>query len=116
MKLIASIVLALSIALPSVGQAAGIEGIWKTANGSKVKLYGCGSAICASVLSGKHKGIRIGANLNKKSEGLYVGSLVNPVDQKTYAGKAQLVSAKLLKVQGCAMKVFCASETWTRSN
>jgi uncharacterized protein (DUF2147 family) len=43
------------------------------------------------------------------------GRLYNPGDGNHYSGVISLVDEGHLKLKGCALKVICLSQTWTRA-
>lgn len=94
--------------------AAPIEGVWKTESGDQAQFYGCGSSICIKLLTGPKKGTMLSRDLSADGEGVYRGSLFNPRDERTYSGSATLVGSGSLKLKGCALKIFCKTQTWTR--
>lgn len=88
-----------------------IEGNWKTEAGSNAKISKCGTAFCVKLTSGQHSGKQIG-NLTAK-DGKYVGTITDPADDKKYSGNAK-ISGNTMKMQGCALKIFCKTQNWTR--
>lgn len=106
---IAAVVMALST---GGALADGIEGNWKTAAGSVAAIADCGGAFCITLKNGKHAGKRIG-RLKASGGGKYDGQITDPADDKTYAGSARLSGASL-KLTGCALKIFCKSQTWQK--
>ncbi|BBE73846.1 DUF2147 domain-containing protein [Oharaeibacter diazotrophicus] len=93
--------------------AGGVEGVWKTERGSNAEIYGCGKATCIKLIDGPYKGKIIADDLVDDGSGSYSGSLTDPESGKTYSGYAS-VSGNALKLKGCALKIFCKSQTWTR--
>ena len=43
----------------------------------------------------------------------YAGTITDPEDNKEYTGSAK-VSAKSMKLKGCALKIFCQTQTWKK--
>jgi uncharacterized protein (DUF2147 family) len=43
------------------------------------------------------------------------GQLYNAEDGKTYSGSLTVTGANTLDLQGCALVIFCKSQTWTRT-
>lgn len=85
-----------------------IDGNWRTASGETASI--AGGAI--TLKTGKHAGKRIG-NMKATGGGKYSGTITDPADDKTYSGSAKL-SGSSLRMTGCAMKVFCKSQTWKK--
>jgi uncharacterized protein (DUF2147 family) len=88
-----------------------ILGNWKTEEGDTAVVSQCGGSFCAVLKNGKYAGHQIGKFGG--GSGSYSGKLTDPSVNKTYDG-AGTVSGNSLKLKGCAMKVFCKSQTWTR--
>ena len=88
-----------------------IIGKWKTVEGDTAAIAHCGSDFCATLKNGKFAGHQIGRFGG--GNGTYTGKLTDPSVNKTYDGAGSL-SGNSLKLKGCAMKVFCKSQTWTR--
>jgi uncharacterized protein (DUF2147 family) len=88
-----------------------LVGNWKTEDGTTSAIAHCGGGYCITVKSGKYSGRKIG-NFNGK-DGAYAGQITDPETNKTYNGTLKL-SGNSVKMQGCVMKVFCKSQTWTR--
>lgn len=104
----------LTLAAAAVLLAAGtayadpLDGNWRTASGETATISG--GAI--TLKSGKYAGKRIG-NLKATGGGKYSGTITDPADDKTYSGSAKL-SGSSLRMTGCALKVFCKSQTWKK--
>ena len=94
--------------------AAGVEGVWRTESGEQAQMYACGKAICVKLLTGDFKDTMLSQDLAEDGAGVWSGSLFNPGDGKTYAGSATLAGDSSLKLKGCALKIFCKTQTWTR--
>ena len=108
---------ATALGLTLVGGAAkaeALEGVWKTESGEQTQSYACGGSICIKILTGKFKGEVIADNLANDGSGTYSGSIRDPADDKVYSGSATLADAKTLKLKGCALKIFCKTQTWVR--
>jgi len=110
--------------------AGGLDGVWRTPKGWKVKLYKCGAAYCGRVIGGtkdkdvhnpkksmrsrKVVGIRMIWGMKKNGK-KYSGKLYNPKDGKTYSGKITPVSASSIKLAGCVFGgLICKSQTWRK--
>jgi uncharacterized protein (DUF2147 family) len=48
------------------------------------------------------------------SQGVWQGEVYNPLDGRTYTGSLTRVSANRLRLEGCALVIFCQSEIWER--
>ncbi|MDE1993106.1 MAG: DUF2147 domain-containing protein [Rhizobiaceae bacterium] len=108
----ASILAAAMVLVAGVANAADpLVGNWKTEDGTTSAIARCGSGYCITVKTGKYAGRKIG-NFSGK-DGSYAGQITDPVSNKTYNGTLKL-SGNNVKMQGCVMKVFCQSQTWTR--
>lgn len=88
-----------------------IEGNWRTASGGNTKVSKCGGSFCIKVTSGEHNGKQIGKLAPKGKQ--YVGTITDPSDDKTYSGSAT-VAGSTMKLKGCAMKIFCKTQTWKK--
>lgn len=106
---VAAVLFALSTGL--AGAAEPIEGKWRVSNGETVGVSSCGAGYCLVAETGKYKGKRIGRVSGSGRS--YTGEVTDPTTDKTYAGTATIDGASL-KLTGCAFKVFCRSQTWTK--
>jgi uncharacterized protein (DUF2147 family) len=88
-----------------------IVGNWKTVAGDTAAITPCGGDYCVTLKTGKYAGRQIGKMRGKGST--YTGEITDPAADKTYAGSGTM-SGNSLKMQGCVLKVFCKSQTWTR--
>ena len=88
-----------------------IVGNWKTQSGETAKIGKCGGSFCITLKTGKHAGKRIG-KVAKDGSG-YSGTVTDPADDKTYSGTAS-VSGSKMKLTGCALKVFCKTQRWSK--
>ena len=111
MKRLVLALVALGLAGLSAEAAEPVVGSWKTANGETAKIASCGGAYCITLATGKFSGRRIGKMSG--SEGSYSGEITDPNADKTYAGTAT-VTGSSLKLTGCALKIFCKTQTWSR--
>lgn len=92
-------------------QSEPLVGQWRAETGNVVKVAPCGGGYCATIVTGQHKGKQIGRLSG--SGGKYTGTVTDPSSGKTYNGSAT-VSGASLKLTGCALKIFCKSQTWSR--
>jgi len=88
-----------------------VVGNWKTAAGDTAVIAPCGGGYCVTLKTGKFAGRKIGTLSG--TGGSYTGELTDPAADKTYSGSGS-VSGNSLKMQGCMLKIFCKSQTWTR--
>ncbi|MCQ0987969.1 DUF2147 domain-containing protein [Jiella marina] len=88
-----------------------ILGKWRAPGGGIVHVTSCGGSYCATVVSGQHKGKAVGRMNGQNGE--YTGSVTDPRDDRTYSGSAT-VGGGTLKLTGCALKIFCKTQVWTR--
>ncbi|WP_082655858.1 DUF2147 domain-containing protein [Aureimonas sp. D3] len=95
----------------SASAAEPVVGNWRTALGEIASIAPCGDAFCISLTTGKFKGRQIGRMSG--SAGTYEGEITDPQAERTYAGKAEVAGASL-KLTGCALKVFCKTQSWTK--
>ena len=116
--------------------AQSVTGNWSTGK-ARVRIADCGGALCANVVSlnepndeeGKPKvdknnantalrarrivGISILSGMKPDGANEWSGSIYNPEDGKTYSATMTLQGSSL-KVQGCALKVICKTQMWSR--
>lgn len=109
-RLILAGVCAGALAVPALADP--IEGNWRTQSGETAAIAQCGGAFCITLKTGTYAGKRIG-QMSAKGGSKYTGSITDPSDDKTYSGSATLNGASM-KMTGCALKIFCKSQTWNR--
>ncbi|KQT55295.1 hypothetical protein ASG54_21140 [Aureimonas sp. Leaf460] len=88
-----------------------VAGAWTTASGETANIASCGGAYCITIVTGKFKGKQIGKMSG--TGGSYSGEITDPEADRTYAGSAEVNGASL-KLTGCALKVFCKTQTWKK--
>lgn len=88
-----------------------LVGDWTTASGETARIAACGGAYCITLATGKFKGRQIGKLSGGGSQ--YEGEITDPNTDKTYAGSADVAKASM-KLTGCALKIFCKTQTWAR--
>ncbi len=91
------------------------SGMWKRSaanGGTLIQIAKCGGSFCTTVRSGEFNGQRSGKFA--KSGDSYAGEITDLKKKKTYTGTLALQGATKLKMTGCALKIFCKSETWTK--
>lgn len=135
-------IIATGLALALVSSAAVAtpipEGVWATP-GSKaqIRISSCGGSLCATLAGMRKPNDKAGRpkvdkyNPDKSKRGQPVmgmaltrgmapsgqgwnGSVYNPDDGRTYVGTITVAGADKLTLRGCALKVFCKSQTLTR--
>lgn len=89
-----------------------IEGEWNTKDATIAKISGCADRFCIVVKTGLNAGKEIGS-FKPIGEGKYEGKITDPRDDRDYTGRAVLKGNEL-KLSGCALKIFCQTEVWTR--
>lgn len=107
-------------------------GVWlHPENGSHVKMYACGTRLCASILkiTDDQKADDKNPDASKRSRpiiGLVIlsakkvapnkwsGRMYNRADGKTYTGTITVSGRGSLSLSGCTMAIFCKSAVWTR--
>jgi len=90
-----------------------VVGTWKTENGETSAIDHCGSNYCIVAKSGRYAGQQIG--FFSGAGDTYTGRLTDPTTKTIYSGRL-IVSGNSLKLWGCATKVLCKTQTWTRLN
>lgn len=108
--LLTALTVAGMIAAPALA-AEPVAGNWRTQAGDTARIASCGDAYCITLISGKFKGKEIGKFTG--SGGHYSGEITDPNNDRTYSGTAE-TSGQSMKLTGCALKIFCKSQTWTR--
>lgn len=88
-----------------------VVGIWKTQVGTTASIDECVQGYCITMKTGDHAGQRIGSF--KGGNGNFTGTIVEPDSKKTFNG-ILTVSGDTVRMEGCTMKVFCASLIWKR--
>lgn len=111
MKRIIFTVAAIAMGLSAAGAAEPVVGNWKTASGETAKIASCGGAYCITLVTGKFKGKQIGRMSGSGDS--YSGEIMDPAADKTYSGSAK-VSGSAMKLTGCALKVFCKTQNWSK--
>ncbi|MEN3791557.1 DUF2147 domain-containing protein [Fulvimarina sp. MAC3] len=109
--LAASVVFAFSALAASAVSAEPIVGQWRAPGGGVVEVVPCQGDFCATVVSGEHKGKSVGRMSGTGAS--YSGTVTDPREDKTYDGTAA-INGNTLKLQGCALKIFCKTQTWKR--
>lgn len=116
------------------GLAEDAFGVWRhPENGSHVKIYQCGSGLCAQIVKLKNpgekdvnnpdpskrnrpvQGIIIMSGAKKTGPDSWKGSLYNRLDGGTYSGNIKVMSKNQLRLEGCGLGgLVCKGVTWTR--
>jgi uncharacterized protein (DUF2147 family) len=106
----------------------GILGRWRSPGGNSIiDIAACGSDYCGTVAWASDRakkdaakatdqliGTQLLTGLQEKKPGRWQGKLFIPDKNMRVTAKIQLVSAQQLKVSGCAAKVLCNSQIWSR--
>lgn len=120
--------------VPSQAAAAEPYGVWRHPdNGSLVRMYECGSSLCAKIIevreSGRKdvhnpdpakrsrpvEGIVIMDGAQKTGEDTWEGQLYNTQNGKTYSGVITVQGPKTLELEGCVLGgLLCQGVTWAR--
>ena len=122
--------------------AADPMGTWYTGDkDSQVRIANCNGALCGNLVwlkepndpaTGRPKTDKNNADASKQSRPLigvpivlgmkpngtpnqWSGNVYNASDGKTYSGSFTLMDANTAELKGCALAVFCKSQTWTRA-
>lgn len=95
----------------SAGAAEPVVGNWTTASGERATIAACGNAYCITLASGQFQGRQIGRMSG--SGGTYEGEITDPAADRTYSGRAS-VRGSSMELTGCALRVFCRTQTWTK--
>ena len=117
------------LALALADAPTAIEGRWRSPGGNSIiDIAPCGANLCGTVAwaSAKAKqdarkttdklvGTQILSALKAESDGRWIGRLFVPDRNLRVTAKVQAVSARQMKVSGCAAgKALCKSEVWNR--
>jgi uncharacterized protein (DUF2147 family) len=113
--------------------AADASGDWFVADKTAViRIAPCAEALCGTIAwtqkpgtdtnnpdpAQRHRNI-VGVQilLGMKPAGLnrWKGEIYNTQDGKIYAGRISLVSANVLRIEGCLMGFLCGGENWSRA-
>jgi len=120
--------------VPSQAAAAEPYGVWRHPdNGSLVRMYECGSGLCAKIIkvreSGRKdvhnpdpdkrsrpvEGIVIMNGAQKTGGDTWEGQLYNTQNGKTYSGVITVQGPKTLELEGCVLGgLLCQGVTWSR--
>ncbi len=106
--------IAASIVAVTIGGAAAQESIvgnYRTASGERASIKSCGGGFCITSETGKFAGKRLGRLIEDGDS--YGGEITDPNNDRTYAGTGKLSGAKLT-LRGCALKVFCRTQVWSK--
>ncbi|SFT97094.1 DUF2147 domain-containing protein [Mesorhizobium sp. YR577] len=107
-----SMAIAATLLMAGAAYADPIEGNWKTKSGETAAIASCGGGFCITLKTGKYAGKSIG-KMSASGGSNYSGSITDPADDKTYSGSASLSGAKL-NMTGCALKIFCKTQVWSK--
>ena len=105
-----------------------IEGRWRSPGGNSIiDIAPCGSDLCGTVAWASERakadarkatdqlvGTQLLSGLQEKKPGRWQGKLYIPDRNMRVMAKIQLAGPQQLKVSGCAAKVLCHTQHWTR--
>ena len=108
--------------------AADIEGRWRSPGGNSIiDIAPCGASWCGTVAWASDQakkdarkgaphlvGTQLLTGLQERKPGRWQGRLFIPDRNMRATAKLQLLNAQQLKVSGCAVKVLCHSQIWTK--
>ena len=111
-----------------LAQESSIEGRWRSPGGNSIiDIAPCGSSLCGTVAWASDKakkdaakatdkliGTQLLTGLEERKPGRWQGKLFVPDKNMRVTAKIQLVGPGQLKVSGCAAKVLCNSQVWSR--
>jgi uncharacterized protein (DUF2147 family) len=108
-------------------------GEWQVANGAaNIRIDDCDGALWGIISWEKEPGgtdsnnpnpaernrptlgLHILLNMRLTKPGLWQGQVYNAENGKTYDSKISLVSADVLRIEGCILGFLCGGENWTR--
>lgn len=125
-------------ALPAAAQPreGGIAGAWQTpVDAGVIEIAPCGPALCGTLVTSAalraHPDMRNARDRDVRRRGLLLrglpillglrragdrwnGDIYNPDDGRTYDARVRLEAPDRLNVSGCALVIFCRSQTWRR--
>lgn len=119
--------LAMTAALVQQGS---IEGQWRSPGGNSIiAIAPCGTALCGTVAWASERakedarkatdalvGTQLLTGLEERKPGRWQGKLFIPDKQLRVTARIRLVGPDQLKVSGCAAKLLCSSQIWTRTD
>lgn len=126
-----TVLIFLAATVPAAASAqAPIEGLWRNPSGTAIiAIAPCGNVLCGKVAWASARGQRevsknspnvVGTTVLtglKPDRGRWTGSLYIPDDNIHVSAKLQLLTARHLKLTGCAVAgLFCRSQIWTRAD
>jgi len=130
--LAAASALALGFVAPAVADPNAV-GVWRdNEKGSIIRVYECGGAMCARVMTPYHPGAKdvynpdpglrerpvtglvIMDKAKKSASNSWSGTLYNAEDGKSYSGSMTAVSDDVLQMKGCAFGIFCQTRGFSR--
>jgi uncharacterized protein (DUF2147 family) len=130
------------VSLSSAAMAGPAEGVWLSEDGdTKVQIFNCGGKLCGTVIwleepidpdTGKPKtdfnnpdpakrgrpliGLQVVNGLSPDGPGRWSGAIYNADDGRTYEASMQVRGTRVVRVQGCVLKLLCKAHTWTRAD
>jgi uncharacterized protein (DUF2147 family) len=109
-----------AIALPAVALAGDPAGLWERSNGkARFRIEPCGADLCAIIVwirpdvkKGK-VGQTVFRTRTRTGDNSWTGEAFDAENGSTYKGTIRLEGDRL-HVRGCALGLFCKSDTWKR--
>lgn len=123
--------LAATPAMAAESDSSSVFGVWRNPKNSvHVDIRGCGRGACGTVLWASPKAqadARKGSGKNlvgmqlfhdlREDGGVWRGKVFVPDLNMTFAGAAETIDGRTLKVRGCVFAgVLCKTQHWTRVN
>lgn len=114
---------ALMLSTAAIGE---VEGLWRTEDETAIiRLLPCDgdmSRLCGDLvwviddegLDEGYLGGRILEDFTYEDGAFRQGRLINPEDGRVYRGAITVQGDDQLDLQGCALRVFCQTRTWSR--
>ncbi|EHH03584.1 hypothetical protein ATCR1_20875 [Agrobacterium tumefaciens CCNWGS0286] len=101
----------LGLLVSGASAAEPIEGKWKNGPVEIITIKPCGKEFCLTMTTGEFAGKSIGKLSGRGAN--YAGEITDPEDDRTYSGTGA-IDGNVLKLKGCALKIFCKTVTWDR--
>jgi len=120
--------------LASPALAADPTGDWMVADKvAVIRVAACGQALCGHIVwvkgpasPDRHNpdpakrnrstlGLKTVIDMKPTRSNRWEGEIYNAEDGKTYQGNISLVSANVLRIEGCLLGFLCGGQNWTRA-
>lgn len=110
--------------------ASEIEGRWRSPGGNSIiEIAPCGANLCGTVAWASERakkdaakatsdlvGTQLLTGLQERKPGRWQGKLFIPDKNLRVTARIQLAGPGRLKVSGCAAKLICSSQLWSRAD